>query len=655
MKSLRLIVLLLIIPVPGVSQNYSMSRRFWALNSLSGAVNLGAGYRYQEGYSNEIYNYQKSSRVYGGLMLNTNSYFLHPDFITLDLGGEFNPILGKDLYLVIPDQAEVRTMEKLDATLTFFRMKPINFSLFFNYNNVYANRENLSNLHSNTINYGGNFAWANKILPIQASYQQSKWNETEILTGRTFLTRQQNILARIDKSFSLYDNNQLIYFHNDYSRNDENIAQTRNISDNLSLSNTITFDKKHNYSFISLISGIDQRGADVFRRIQADESVNLILPRHFSLNTSYDFYDYHRELQALNQHAARTMLHHRLYESLSSGLSLEYNQIRHTFYKENNLKAGISFDYEKKIPLKGRLTLGYAYNWQRQNHTSEPVPQPVLHEEHVLTDGRMTLLNQAYIQVNTVMVKDVTGTIIYQLNFDYVLIPHSNYLEIQRMPGGQIPDKGTVYVDYVAMLPGSYQYDVHFQVISAGVSFFNRLVEVYFKYADQGYANLQTSDFLTLNYFNQAIYGCRLEYKFVSGGAEYENYHSSIVPYRLIRYWIQLQGNIVNKVTYSLNGNLRNYDLTAENTRQQFIDVVGNLGYQCTPQCSISLEIGYRKQVGQQIDLNLLTGRLQFSTVVRQIFIKVGVDLYRRDYLHERTNFMGGFIQIVRNFNWHKR
>ena len=69
----------------------------------------------------------------------------------------------------------------------------------------------------------------------------------------------------------------------------------------------------------------------------------------------------------------------------------------------------------------------------------------------------------------------------------------------------------------------------------------------------------------------------------------------------------------------------------------------------------VSLEIGYRKQVGQQIDLNLLTGRVQFSTVVRQIFIKVGVDLYRRDYLHERTNFMGGFIQIVRNFNWHKR
>jgi hypothetical protein len=100
---------------------------------------------------------------------------------------------------------------------------------------------------------------------------------------------------------------------------------------------------------------------------------------------------------------------------------------------------------------------------------------------------------------------------------------------------------------------------------------------------------------------------------------------------------------------------MRSYDLTADNTRQQFIDMIGNLGYQISPQTNISVELGYRKQVGQQIGLDLLTSRIQFATVFRQISVKVGFDVYQRDYLNERTHYLGGFIQIVRNFNWYRK
>jgi hypothetical protein len=151
------------------------------------------------------------------------------------------------------------------------------------------------------------------------------------------------------------------------------------------------------------------------------------------------------------------------------------------------------------------------------------------------------------------------------------------------------------------------------------------------------------------------VYGGRLEYKFISGGAEYEQYKSTIVPYNLVRYWLQIQGILAKKISYSLSGNIRDYNLTADATRQQFIDMIGNVGYQISPQTSASVEFGYRKQVGQQIGLNLLTSRIQFATVFRQISIKVGFDVYQRDYLNERTHFLGGFIQIIRNFNWYRK
>jgi len=547
------------------------------------------------------------------------------------------------------------TVGKMDATMNFFSQRPLNFSAFFHYNNVYTNRENLSNLRSKTTSFGGNFTWYNKFLPIQASYLQGKWYETELLTGRALTTMQKNAQVRIDKSFSAYDNNQIIYFHNDYTRDDAYISRTQNVSDNISVNNTVYFNKARDYTFISSISGIDQYGSDAFRRYQIDESINLNLPKRFSLYASYNFYNYSRLAQTLNQNSVRAGLHHQLYESLRTGLSLEYNLIRQTFYKEENPRIGIDINYEKKIFLKGKLMLGYVYNWQRQRHTGDPIELQISSEQHTLTDGQITLLGRAYISVNSVVVKDATGTIIYQPNFDYILIPRSNYLEIQRMPGGQIPNKGIVFVDYIAMLPGSYKYDVNFMSATASVSLFNRLVEVYFKWSNQGYSNLDTAEYLTLNYFTQTTYGCRLEYRFASGGAEFENYQSSIIPYRLVRYWLQLQGTLLNRITFSLNGNWRDYDLIAENTRQQFIDVIGNVGYQINPQNNINLELAYRKQVGQQIDLDLLIGRLQFSTVFRQIYLKIGIQLYERDYLHERTNFIGGFFQIVRSFNWHKK
>ena len=68
----------------------------------------------------------------------------------------------------------------------------------------------------------------------------------------------------------------------------------------------------------------------------------------------------------------------------------------------------------------------------------------MLNEEQVLRDGEMTLLNKPYVDVNSVVVKDVSGTLIYQANFDYILLERAGYVEIQRIPGGLIPNKGTV-------------------------------------------------------------------------------------------------------------------------------------------------------------------------------------------------------------------
>jgi hypothetical protein len=205
------------------------------------------------------------------------------------------------------------------------------------------------------------------------------------------------------------------------------------------------------------------------------------------------------------------------------------------------------------------------------------------------------------------------------------------------------------------MPPGSYQYQAKYRQFGADLMLFGNLVEVYFRLAKQDYNHLESTDLVTLNYFDQQVYGGRLEYKFASGGAEYELYNSSIVPYRSIRYFIDLQGSLRQKILFSLNGNMRNYLMLDDNSKQRYMDLTGNISYTFSPQTRLILEAGYRKQQGQGIDLDLLTGKAEFTTTFRQVFFKVGIQVYRRIYLGEKTNFIGGYFEIVRSFTWNRK
>ena len=64
----------------------------------------------------------------------------------------------------------------------------------------------------------------------------------------------------------------------------------------------------------------------------------------------------------------------------------------------------------------------------------------------------------------------------------------------------------------------------------------------------------------------------------------------------------------------------------------------------------LNLTLGYRKQRGPEIDLDLLTARTEFEMVYRQLYITLGADLYRRTYLNDITDYNGVYLQLSRKF-----
>ncbi|NVO01269.1 MAG: hypothetical protein HXX09_01070 [Bacteroidetes bacterium] len=651
LKIFVVIYFILFASIECFSQYSTETVPFFKLTSLNGEIKLKGLYRDQTTYTYGLKNTQKSSFLYGGIMVKTQSYLWTPNFLALEIDGEFNPEKREEKYLIIPNQAEVNTMRNIHIKGTFFQQKKLNLGSYFNYDENYSSRENLSNLRTKGKSYGAFLNYSNKFLPFTLNYNQSNFIQKEIQTDRNFISNSTEVVGKFTKSFSGKDRHELTISHNEFDRKDADFLNINNKTNSAYLSDNVFFDKKQNYYFNSFISAIDQTGFDTYRRYQANENFNFKLPRKFSVIANYSFNRNERLLQTLNQHNANLTFGKKFYESLYTGVFYEYNNASHTSYKEEIHKAGIDLNYTKKLPTKGLLTLSYRYYRQFQNHTSGDIFLNVIREEYTLADGQFVLLTKPYVTPGTVVVTDITGTIIYQENLDYILINQTNnFTEIKRIPGGLIPNNSIVYVDYIAKQPGAYNFDASNQNFGASLMLFNRLVEVYYRYSSQDYLTINQTEYLTLNYFHQNVVGLRAEYKFASAGAEYDYYNSSIIPYKSMRYFAGLQGNIKQKFAYSLIGNLRNYEMINENLTQRYSDVTGSIAYYIKTKNKIKLDVGYMNQVGQGINLDLITAKTEFTTFYRKLYFTLGLEFYKRTYQGEDLDFKGGYVQISRKF-----
>jgi len=653
-KAKYLIVLLVLLVITGdaLSQNTGNSKYFWKLHSVTGEFLFNGFYREQERTGLDINEYQKSSYLTGGVIVKTNSSILHKNFLTLDIDAGYMPATSRDNFLVIPDQAEVSTIKKIGGiSATFFQQKNITLNVFGNYEERYFARENLTDVKSIDRNWGSILNYNNKYLPVTLDFHSKKWNEEELQTGRNYTLDQNLFSARLSKSFTKRDKNDLRYSHDDNVNVNQNLFRVANTIDNIDFISRIDLDDKQKYSLNTTITNLSQRGYTNIKRFQASEGIYAQLPANLSLFGNYNFYKTQFESSDLLQHNINSSLQHKLYQSLQSRINFEYNFIRHTVYQEYNTKTGFELNYTKKIP-HGRLLISYKFDKYRQNYTADPSELKITNEQYTLSDTKIVLLRLPDIETESVIVKDGTGTLIYQIGLDYILIERNKYIEIRRIPGGLIADNSVILIDYTATQPGSYKYDANTHVFNTSVYLLDNLLSFYYRFSTQDYSNLVNTEFVTLNYFTQNLAGFRLDYNFLNAGAEYEDYRSSILPYHMWRYYVTLQKNVGKKLMLMLNGNMQDYVMLdkPEPEYQKYLDVTGKAIYTIYGNTNINLDLMYRKQTGRGIDLDLMTAKTEVTTMRNRLYFTVGLEVYKRNYVGEIINFKGTYFKVVRKF-----
>ena len=635
----------------GVGQKNPDAFKVFGIRSYSGELMFRGFYRDREQSGERVNEKQQSYYYAGGLLLNASTYLLHPNFCEMELGAGYMPESNRDNFMASPDQSEVRTVKKLNLMTTFFNRKKITVVASANYDESYARRENLTDVKTTNKYLGGSLIYSNKYIPVTFDFYRRKLVQTEIQTHRILKIDQTHFEGRAEQSFTANDRQFLTYSHKINSNLNENNFFMTNTIDDVNFNSNINLGPKRIFTFNTTVANIYQRGNSYFNRFQAMENLCIKLPANFGFSTIYNYYNINQLLSRLTQNTSLNSLNHKLFKSLDSRFFFEYSNISHTVYQEYNSKTGFDLNYTKKIPW-GDLHLSYGYFRYHQKYSSDSINLYVSNEEYTLSDNKIVLLRRPYINLTSVVVKDVTGTIIYQPGFDYILIERGKYIEIRRIPSGLIPNDGIVYLDYTAKLPGAYKYDADNHAFTADVTLFKGKIDVYYRLSVQNYKNLENTDYITLNYFTQNVVGFRLGLGLFSGGAEYEDYKSTILPYRMVRYYINLQKNFSNRLLLSLNGNMQNYTMLNEPEAryQRYMDISGKAEYTIIKQTKLNLDVMYRKQSGRGIDLDLLTARLEITSVIYQLYVTAGVEVYRRDYIGDKINFKGTYIQLSRRF-----
>jgi hypothetical protein len=628
----------------------------WNLTNVNGEIRLGASYG--NGFTN-LYGLKDNSKVtnlYGGLNIHTGSYLWSPNFLKLDIDGAYFPSSNKNLYQIFPNYVDMMNLERLHVGGTLLPYKPVTLSGYYNTDQSYDSRENLTDIRTNTKGYGGMLSFKPVFLPFNIAFNENDWTTKELASGRYYQYFQKNWDAHFSKSFGKYNRYELIVTRHDYTTRTSVMSEARSLYNNADFRNFLYFDSAKRYYLNSEMLGTLQYGSglgvDSYKQFKWNENFYSKLPRNFKFNAGYNFQYNGQAGESIAINNIVADFSHQLYQSLHSDLNYQFTSNNESTYGEYTNKGTIGFAYTKKLPGKGLLTVAENYSVLSEKLSSQNEELQVINEPYTLSDKQVIMLKRPHVLPASIVVKDASGTMVYALNIDYILILQGDYYQIQRIPGGMIADNQTVYLNYVAIQPGNIRFSNSTNDFAVNVSLFGQFLNLYYSSLKQSYFDIVNTPTANLNYLTNHIYGCRLGYKFISVGTEYSDFASSLYPYKTFRYFGSLQGRINTKFTYCVNFNAREYlKMAQDSSARYYDDANAMLSYAATTSLKFDLTGGYVYQQGYEIDLAMLTARLKVTKLIDHYIFSGGFDMFNRSYLRNQfSGYFGGYIQVSKRF-----
>ena len=214
----------------------------------------------------------------------------------------------------------------------------------------------------------------------------------------------------------------------------------------------------------------------------------LTWQHHKKLESVYQ-YSFRKITSESSENSANSLdarLTHKLYENLTSTAGLSGSLSENGDRGEKTATGLFNTSYQRKLASWGKLNLAAGVTPRYTTRTGASATTQVTNEGHTLSSATDTFLTQPDVDLNSIVVTNSGGTLIYVKNIDYQIDLIGRTVRISRLPMGAISDGQLVMVSYRYTSETAYDDLLLTQSYSAGIELFNALSVSYrFTKSDQ--------------------------------------------------------------------------------------------------------------------------------------------------------------------------
>lgn len=374
----------------------------------------------------------------------TAGWVYHPAFMQYSLMIE--PELNQTKEEISPGETIRSSSFSPDyaMTATFLETKPYTLNIFANRQQEPVWATFAGNTDSTINSYGANGLLKYKSLPTTLGYTHTESDQTGFYTSNN-IHDEFNLSSQHQSEKS---STRLTSTYNDDQRSSEGFdTQIKTFNNNLFNNYSLTNDKK-----VMLDSNLTYMSQDTGNF----ETQNINLREHLNwrhnpnLQSNYSVNHIRMETDDSNSDitALEAQLTHLLYENLTTNVGNRLHQYNYSDGKENAANGFLDFSYRRPFSW---TTVGLYSGWDylytdRSGSTSTQAM--VTNETHTLSLSEEIYLNNYNVDLDSIIVTNTAGTIVYIENIDYSVEKINDYVRIRRLPFGSITDGQTVSVNY---------------------------------------------------------------------------------------------------------------------------------------------------------------------------------------------------------------
>ncbi|WP_316364421.1 hypothetical protein [Candidatus Thiodiazotropha sp. CDECU1] len=306
--------------------------------------------------------------------------------------------------------------------------------------------------------YNTTVHWKNPAFPTSISYEERALDEEFRTSLNSSVIERDEIL----KSWVLKGRSSKLSMYLERSDLDDRIT-TRNQDyelDKGNLSHNLFWGS--NSHLHSVVTYYDRTGFNANERISIDETARI---QHLDNLYSRTSYHYQSITQTIDntEHGGDFELHHRLHKNLDTIAHVNINTRESDDLDEDRWRFGLETQYSKNKLFGANIRGGLRASYQETDRISNLSTIDIIDESQTVPLTGAILLDQRFIILNTIIVTDSNGVVVYDENTDYTILQLSGDLtQLQTVPGGRINSGDNILVTYQAQQLPSQEFSTTF-------------------------------------------------------------------------------------------------------------------------------------------------------------------------------------------------